>query len=287
MERAGVDTTGENLSRLRRDRVVRARESGERIQQNHYVLAVLDQPLRLFQNHVRHLNVTRGALVERRAHDLRARSAGDHLGHFLWPLVDQQHDDCDLRMILGDRVGHLVKQDCLSRARGRHDDAALAFANRCHDIDDAHAEIAVLRLESEPLIGILWAQVVERDAILGLLGIFRVDALDLEQREVPFPRLGRPYLSTDLVSRSQAESLYLRRRDVDVVRPREVAPVLAPQKPVPLGQNLQYAITVQHDVGIEQILLDLEDEILLPETRGAVNLEPVGHLLELGHGFSL
>src|SRR6266566_1541957 len=147
--------------------------------------------------------------------DRRARSACDHFGHFLGPLVDQQHDDRDLRMILGDRVSHLVKQDCLSRARGRHDNAALTFANRCHDVDDAHAQIAILRLEAESLIGILRAQVVERNAILGLFGIFRIDALDFEQREVPFPRLGRPYLSTDLVSRSQAESLYLRRRDVD------------------------------------------------------------------------
>ncbi len=44
---------------------------------------------------------------------------------------------------------------------------------------------------------------------------------------------------------------------------------------------------MEHDVGLEKILLDLEDEILLTETRRPVNLESVGHLLKLGHGFSL
>jgi hypothetical protein len=44
---------------------------------------------------------------------------------------------------------------------------------------------------------------------------------------------------------------------------------------------------MQHDVGIEKILLDLENEILLTETGRAVDLEAVSHLLKLGHGLSL
>jgi hypothetical protein len=44
---------------------------------------------------------------------------------------------------------------------------------------------------------------------------------------------------------------------------------------------------VKHDVGLEQVLLDLENEILLTESGGAVDLETFGHLLELGDGFSL
>ena len=74
----------------------------------------------------------------------------------------------------------------------------------------------------------------------------------------------RTNLSAHVVAGPQAEALYLRRRDVDVVRAGEIAPVLAAQKSVAFGQDLEHAVAVQHDVGVEKILLDLEDEILLP-----------------------
>jgi hypothetical protein len=44
---------------------------------------------------------------------------------------------------------------------------------------------------------------------------------------------------------------------------------------------------MQHDVGVEEVLLDPENQILLPESGRAVDLEPVGHLLKLGDRFSL
>ena len=282
-----VYTTRQNLSRLRRDGVVRAREPRQRVEQNHHVLAVLDQPLRLLEHHVGDLDVTRRSLIEGGAHHFRARGAGDHLRHFFGPLVDEQHDDRHLRMILRDRVRHLVEQDRLSGARRRNDDSALTLPDRRHEIHDAHAEIAIGRLEAQPLIRILRPEVVERHAVLRLLRIVAVYALDLEQREIPLPRLGWTNLASHIIPSAQPEALDLRRRDVDVVRTRQVAPILAAQKAVALGKNLEYAVAVEHDVGLEKILLDLEDEILLPETRRAVDLEAVGHLLKLGHGFSL
>ena len=89
MQRAGIDSTGENLSRLRCNRVVRASETSQRIEQDHDVLSTLDKSLGLFQNHVRDLDVTRGSLVKGRADHLRADHACDHLRHFLGPLVDE------------------------------------------------------------------------------------------------------------------------------------------------------------------------------------------------------
>jgi hypothetical protein len=44
---------------------------------------------------------------------------------------------------------------------------------------------------------------------------------------------------------------------------------------------------VQHDVGVEQVLLDLENQILLSESGRATDLEPVSHLLKLSDRFSL
>jgi hypothetical protein len=40
---------------------------------------------------------------------------------------------------------------------------------------------------------------------------------------------------------------------------------------------------VQHDVGVEEILFDLENQILFSETSRAVDLETVGHLLKLSN----
>jgi hypothetical protein len=114
-------------------------------------------------------------------------------------------------MILGDRVRHFVQQNRLARARRRHDQSALALADRGHDVDDAHAEIAVFRLESKALVRIPRTQIVERNAVLRRLRILGVDALDFEQREVPLPRLRRAHLPPYLVSSPQSKPLDLRR----------------------------------------------------------------------------
>src|SRR5215208_2662418 len=190
-------------------------------------------------------------------------------------------------MILRNGICHLVEKDRLPRPRRRHDDATLSFANGRHDVDHAHAEVAILHLEPKPFVGILRTKVVEWNAVFRLLRILGVDALDFEQREIAFPGLWWTHLPTHFISGPQSESFYLRGRDVDVVGTWEIAPVLAPQKSVSLGQNLEHPIAVEDDVSVEEVLLDLEDEILLPKTRRAVNLEAVCHLLKLAHGFSL
>ncbi len=55
--------------------------------------AVLDQPLGLLDHHLGDLHVPGRRLVERRADDLAAATEPLHVGHFLGPLVDQQHDE--------------------------------------------------------------------------------------------------------------------------------------------------------------------------------------------------
>ena len=57
--------------------------------------------------------------------------------------------------------------------------------------------------------GIARPQVVERDAVLGLLRLVAVDDLDLQQREVAFSLLGRAHLPHDRVAGAQVEALDL------------------------------------------------------------------------------
>ena len=93
--------------------------------------------------------------------------------------------------------------------------------------DDAHREISVFRLEAKPSVGITWSKVVERNARPDGVWILFVDALDLEKCEIPFPRFWRTHLSADEISREKAKPLYLRRRNVDVIRSCQIAVILA------------------------------------------------------------
>ena len=130
--------------------------------------------------------------------------------------------------------------------------AALSLADRRDQIHHPHGQVAVLALEPDPCVGVARPEVVERDPVLRLFRLVAVDRLDLEQREVALPLLRRPHLSHDRVAGAEIEPLDLAGGDVDVVRAVEVVPVLAAQKAVALGQDLQDAFTADHGVGVEQ-----------------------------------
>ena len=66
LQRVGVDAAGQHLARRRHDGVVGAREARDRVEQDHHVLLVLDQALRLLDHHFGDLHVARRRLVERR-----------------------------------------------------------------------------------------------------------------------------------------------------------------------------------------------------------------------------
>ena len=68
------------------------RQTGDRVEQDHHVAAVLHQPLGLLDHHVGHLHVAVGRLVEGGGDHLRLHVLL-HVGDFLGPLVDQQHDE--------------------------------------------------------------------------------------------------------------------------------------------------------------------------------------------------
>src|SRR5207249_12116507 len=64
LQRVGVETARQDLARRRDDGVVGAREARERVEQDHDIPLVLDQPLGLLDHHVGDLDVPLGRLVE-------------------------------------------------------------------------------------------------------------------------------------------------------------------------------------------------------------------------------
>src|SRR3546814_2301837 len=53
-----------------------------------------------------------------------------HICYFLRPLVDEQDEKIDLRMIIRDRLGNVLKKDGFTRTGRRNDQRALALALR-------------------------------------------------------------------------------------------------------------------------------------------------------------
>ena len=94
----GVHTTGQHLARRRNHGVVGARQTGDRVEQDHHVFFMFNQALGLFDDHLGDLHVACGRLVEGRGDDFAAHRAR-HLGHFFRALVDQQHDQVALGVV--------------------------------------------------------------------------------------------------------------------------------------------------------------------------------------------
>ena len=96
----------------------------------------------------------------------------------------------------------------------RHDQAALALADRRDDVDDAAGDVLLgldVALELERLVGVQRRQVLEQDLVLGVLGRLAVDLVDLDQREVALAVLRRADLAFDGVAGVQVEAADLRR----------------------------------------------------------------------------
>ncbi len=227
-------------------------------EQDDHVAAVLDQALGLLDDHLGDLHVTRGRLVEGRRHDLALHRAL-HVGDLLRALVDEQHDQVALRMVGGDRMRDVLQQHGLAGARRRHDQGALALADRRHDVDDAGREILrgrILVLHVEPFIRIKRRQIVEIDLVAGLFRVLEVDRVDLEQGEVALALLRAADMAVEGVAGPQAEAADLRGRYVDVVRSRQIVRFRRAQKAEAVGENFDDAFA--DDVGLAHRQL-LED----------------------------
>ena len=122
------------------------------------------------------------------------------------------------------------------------------LADRREQIDQTRVVYSSgIVLETQLLVRIERRQVVEEDLVACFLGLFVVDRLDLEQREVAFALLRRADLAGDDVAGAQVEargSGSARRR----CRPdRAGSCSRGAQKAEAVGQNLEHALAVDQD----------------------------------------
>ncbi len=252
-------------------------------EQDDDVAAVFDQALRLLDHHLGDLNVAHRRLVEGRGHNLALHRAL-HVGDFFRPLVDQKHDQIAFRMIVRDRVGDVLQQHGLAGARRRHDQRALAFADRRNDVDDAGREILlgrILEFHLQPLIGIERRQIVEIDLVAGFLGVLEIQRVDLEECEIALALFGAANMAVDGVAGAQSEAADLRGRDVNIVRPRQVIRFRRAQEAEAVRQNLDNAFADNVGLARRELLEDAEHQLLLAHRRGVFDLELLGKSDEL------
>ena len=169
--------------------------------------------------------VVAGGPVEGRGDDLaldRALEVGDLLG----PLVDEHDHQVALGVVGGDRVGDRLHDHRLAGLGRRHDQAALALADRRGDVDDAADQVGRLGLEAQPLGRVQRGELGELDAVLGRLGVGAVDRVDAHHRVellLALALAGLAHLADDRVAAAQAVLADHRQRDVDVVGAGQVA----------------------------------------------------------------
>src|SRR5207253_8328030 len=117
-----------------------------------------------------------------------------------------------------DRLHELLHAGRLARLRRRHDEAALALADRGDEVDDARRHVGggAGLLEPQLLVGEQRRQVLEPGPAAGQLGILAVDGVDAQQRRVLLVATRRTHGTGDVVTAAQAELPGLLDRDVAV-----------------------------------------------------------------------
>src|SRR5262245_24917988 len=289
LQRVRVHAAGQNLARRGHDGVVGATQSRDRVEQDNDVALVLDQAFGFLDHHLGDLHVARGRLVEGRG-DHFALHRALHVGHFFRPLVDEQHDEVALGVIGRDRMGDVLENDRLAGTRLRHDQTALAFAERGHDVDDASRQIFVGRLfdlHLQPLIRVERRQIVEMDLVALLFGVLEIDGVDLEQRVIALAVFRAPDLAFDGIAGAETEAPDLRRRHVDVVGAGEIVRVGRAEEADAVLENFHDAGAGGLDVARRALLQNREAEILLAHGARVLDLNLFGEAQELRRRFRL
>src|SRR5690606_18619424 len=99
---------------------------------------------------------------------------------------------------------------------------ALALSDRVHQVHDAPGEIILSSLQPDLFLRIERCKVLKERSFASHVRMLKVDRLDFDQREVPLSILGRTDLTGNRITGSKVKLAYLRRRNIDIVRPGQV-----------------------------------------------------------------
>ena len=121
-----------------------------------------------------------GRFVESGSHDLGLDRAF-HVGDLLGTLVDEEHHEVGVGIVLGNGIGNLLHQDGLTGFGLGHDECALAFSDGRKEVDHAAGKRCLSAGgKFELLVGEEWGEMLKSGAIAQLFRGESVDAFDTE-----------------------------------------------------------------------------------------------------------
>ena len=260
-------------------------ETGEAVEQDNNIAPVLTEALGAFEHEFRHLDVTARGFVEGAGENLAAH-AFHKVSHFLRALVDEQHDEFDLRVVLFDRGRDVLEQDGLAAAGRSADQPALALAQRSHDVHHARAEgFALPVFENDPLVGKERRELVERHR--RRLAFQRVPVLDLEHvlhTDKLFAGIARgPGAHFEFQAAAQIEPPHHRRRQKHIVLERGETVARIAQDTHALTIDLENAVRLDHTAAPAVVAEDFKDELVLAAHAADAQAESSAEIVEFLH----
>jgi hypothetical protein len=230
-------------------------ETGDRIQEDHDVPAILDETLSPLDGELRDLGVLLGGTIEGRVDHLTFDRTL-HVGHFFRPFVDEDDHEVTLGVVRGDRVGDVLEDRRLTGLRRRDDEPTLALADRSDEIDDPGHDVVGLAvdLEAETHIGEQRGELGELAPIHGFFGIRTVDGDRTNEGGELLLGAGGTDRARDDVALAELGFAHHVDRDIGIVVPGEIPG--AAEEPVTLGEDVEDALA--------SLELGLVDRFLLP-----------------------
>ena len=129
-----------------------ATDTGQGVHEDKDVLPLLDQSLGTVDGNLGDAGVAAEIAVVGAGVEFGLRDGAANLRNLFGTLVDQQDDELHLGVVFHDGIGDVLKEGGLAGAGRRHDESALALANRRHEIDDARGEALWDGLEFDALV---------------------------------------------------------------------------------------------------------------------------------------
>ena len=285
LQGVSVHAAGQHLAGRWQDIVIGTGQAGDRVEQYHHVFTEFDQALGALNHHLGHMHVASGRLVKGRR-DHFAAHAALHFGHFFRALVHQQHHHHGVGVVGSDRVGDVLHHHGLAGLGRRHQQGALAFADRGNDVDDPAGQILFalhLAFELVLLAREQRRQVLEHHLVLVVFRCAVVDLVELVQCKVTLAVFGRAHFAFDHVAGVQVEAADLAGADIDVVGRGGVARVRCTQKAKAVGQHFQHTVGDDGLAGLGALFDDRKHQLLLAHAADVFDLKCFGLLEDFRH----
>ena len=221
--------------------------------------------------------------VKRGADDLGSFYRALHICHFFRTFIDEQDDEVAFRTVRRDSVGKRLKKNRFAGSRRRDNEPALTAAYGGKEVDDPVGVILGAVFHDELAHGVHWRQVVEEHEIACLVGILEADAGYFQQGEIAFALSRRTDLPRNNVSLAQGKFAYLRGRNIDVIRTRQVGAEGRAEKTEAVRKDFQHAVPVDSAILGCAGLQNSKAEFLLAQGTGVFNAVFFGQVHQIGH----